>query len=126
MVLIRAMLSVQPVQSRSVTCDVETPTLRLRTIEGNIRAGKMILIIDIQQGSDRERAGPRLPGRPHHRDHEILARPRSRERPSIVVAGIRECALPGSRELPIYLGNIQYEHPSAGEAILERSRPGAC
>ena len=111
MVLIRSTLGHNRSSLRSVARDIETPTLRLRTIEGNIRAGKVILIIDIQQGGDRERAGPRLHGRPHHRDHEILARPRSRERPFIVVPGIRERALPGSRELPIRLGDMQYEPP---------------
>ena len=35
--------------------DVETPTLRLRTIEGHIRTGKVLLIIDIQHGGDRKR-----------------------------------------------------------------------
>ena len=61
---------------RSVARDVETPTLRLRTIERDIRAGKVILIINIQHGSDRERASPRLRGGPYHGDHEILRRAR--------------------------------------------------
>jgi hypothetical protein len=83
--------------TRSVTRDIETPTLRLRTIERDIRAGKVILIIGIQHGGDRKRAGPRLRGGPYHCDHEILSRARPRERPSIVVPGIGECALPGPR-----------------------------
>jgi hypothetical protein len=111
---------------RSLARDVETPTLRLRTIEGSIRARKVILIIDIQHSSDRKRASPRLRAGPYHRDQEILGRPRPRECPPIVVPGIRECALPGPRELSIRLGDVQDECPPAGEAILQRPRPGPC
>ena len=79
--------------------DVQTSTLRLPTAQRDIRAGKVILIIGIQHGSHRERAGPRLRGGPHHRDHEILARASPRERSAIVVLGIGERALPGARQL---------------------------
>jgi hypothetical protein len=111
---------------RSAARDIETPTRRLRTIEGNICAGKVILIIVIQHGGDRERAGSRLRGGPYHRDQEILGRARPRERPPIVVLGIGERALPGPGQLPIRLGEVQHERPPAGEAILERPRPGTC
>ena len=115
-----------PRSPRLVACDSETPTLRLRTIEGDIRAAQVILIIAIQHGGDRERAGPRLRGGPHQRAQEILGRACPRERATIGVPGIGERALPGPRELPMRLRNVQYERAPAGEVILERPRPGAC
>jgi hypothetical protein len=95
-----------PQSPRSAARDIETPTRWLRTIEGSIRAGKVILIIVIQHSGDRERAGPRLRRGPYHRDQEILGRARPRERPPIVVSSIGERALPGPGQLPIRLGEV--------------------
>ena len=87
-----------PQSPRSAARDIETPTRRLRTIEGNICAGKVILIIVIQHGGDRERAGSRLRGGPYHRDQEILGRARPRERPPLLfwASGNVLCQVPVS------------------------------
>jgi hypothetical protein len=47
LVLIRLTREPNRPSLRSLTCDIETSTLRLRTIEGHIRAGNVILIVDI-------------------------------------------------------------------------------